>query len=254
MKYRIFIGVFLLIAAFMDKVSAQNYHGTSGMLQVQTAEIDSAGTFHGGISFVHKGILPNLRYYGDGKPFNAPCYTIGITAWKWLQLSYTGTIVRMHKNGDKSKPLGYYNEDRHINIHLAPLYEGKYWPSIAVGWDDIGNLRTLKINKKMSANNFFECLYIAGSKHFDIKGYEIGTHLTYRYYPSDLNKDRRGVAGGLTLRPAFYRPLRVIAEWDGVGVNVGADLLLWRHLFIQAALVHGKGFMGGVSYHYTIKF
>lgn len=254
MKYRIFIGVFLLIAAFMDKVSAQNYHGTSGMLQVQTAEIDSAGTFHGGISFVHKDILPNLRYYGDGKPFNAPCYTIGITAWKWLQLSYTGTIVRMHKNGDESKPLGYYNEDRHINIHLTPLYEGKYWPSIAVGWDDIGNLRTLKINKNLSSNNFFECLYIAGSKHFDLKGYEIGTHLTYRYYPSDLNKERRGVAGGLTLRPAFYRPLRVVAEWDGVGVNIGADVLLWRHLFIQAALVHGKGFMGGVSYHYTIKF
>ncbi|MCR4995642.1 MAG: hypothetical protein K6A32_09780, partial [Bacteroidales bacterium] len=64
----------------------------------------------------------------------------------------------------------------------------------------------------------------------------------------------RGVAGGLSFRPSFYRHLRGIAEWDGVGMNVGADVLLWRHWFLQAAVVHGKGFMGGMSYHYTIDF
>ena len=32
------------------------------------------------------------------------------------------------------------------------------------------------------------------------------------------------------------------------------DVLLWRHLFVQACLVHGTGFMGALSYHYTMKF
>ena len=236
-------------------LSAQNYHGTTGLLHVPSAETDSAGTFRGNISFLHKEFLPEqLWYYGDGIPFNAPCYSIGITAFRWLELSYTGTIVKTHGGKGNDHPLKYYNEDRHINVRAVPLYEGKWWPGIAIGWDDIGSLKSLKINSAWTTNNFFECLYVAGSKHFDIKGYELGAHLAYRHYPSDKNKDRRGVAGGITLRPAFYRPLRFIAEWDAVGVNVGADVLLWRHLFLQACLVHGHGFMGGISYHYTIKF
>ena len=159
----------------------------------------------------------------------------------------------MHKNYEKSEPLGYYNEDRHVNVKLIPLYEGRWWPAIAVGMDDVGDFQFLKM-KDLTTNHYFENLYIICTKHFDIKGYEIGAHLGYRYYPSDNNKERRGVAGGVTLRPAFYRPLRFIVEWDGVGVNVGADVLLWRHLFIQAALIHGQGFTGGLGYHYTIPF
>ena len=251
---RFFIITFVSVVLWTLGANAQEYHGTTGLLQVPSAETDSAGTFCGGMTFVHKGMLPDMSYYGDGKPFNAPCYTVGITAWPWLQMSYTGTLVKMHPNDDKSRPLGYYNEDRHINIKLRPLEEGRWWPAIALGWDDIGSLKSLKIGKKWTTNNFFECLYVAGTKHFDIKGYELGAHLSYRYYPSDKNRDRRGVAGGLTLRPAFYRPLRLIAEWDGAGVNVGADVLLWRHLFIQAALVHGRGFTGGIGYHYRIPF
>ena len=167
----------------------------------------------------------------------------------------------MHKNADKSEKMGYYNEDRRVNVKLTPLYEGCWWPAVAVGMDDIGRFKRIKTGN--NRNNYFQNIYAVASKHFDIQGWELGAHLSYRYYSNDKNRDRRGVAGGITLRPAFfvkrngnterYRPLRLIAEWDGVGVNAGADVLLWRHLFLQAALVHGRGFMGGVSYHYTIK-
>ena len=234
-------------------VTAQEYHGTTGLLQVPNAEADSAGTFRGGFAWVDKRMLPDMSFYGDGIPFSAPCYTIGIAMWEWMQLSYTGTLVKTH-GGQTSEELKYFNEDRHINVKLRPLKEGRWWPAIALGWDDIGNLKSLKVDKTWTTNNFFECMYIAGSKHFDIRGYELGVHLSYRNYPSDKNRDRRGIAGGIGLRPAFYRPLRFITEWDGVGVNAGADVLLWRHLFIQTALIHGQGFSGVLSYHYTIKF
>jgi len=235
-------------------ISAQAYHGTTGLLQVPNAETDSVGTFRGGVTFMDKRFMPNMGRYGDGIPFNTMCYTIGLTAWHWLELSYTGTLVKMHPDRDATRPLSYCNEDRHINIKLRPLKEGKWWPAVAVGWDDIGSLRIFKINKGFSASGYFENIYLAASKHFEVKDYEIGVHLTYRYYSMEGNRNRRGVAGGLTLRPAFYRPLRFIVEWDGVGVNVGADVLLWRHLFIQAALIHGQGFTGGLAYHYTIPF
>lgn len=249
-----FILILISVVLWTLGANAQEYHGTTGLLQVPSAETEAAGTFRGGVSWVDKRMLPDMSFYGDGEPFNAPCYTIGITAWQWLQISYTGTLVKMHPNYDKSLPMKYCNEDRHVNIKVTPLYEGKWWPAIAIGWDDIGSLKSLKINSSLTANSFFENLYIAATKHFDIKGYELGAHLAYRYYPADKNKDRRGLAGGLTLRPSFYPPLRLIAEWDGVGINAGADVLLWRHLFIQAALIHGRGFTGGIGYHYTIPF
>ena len=251
------ISYFLFIIAVVlctSIANAQEYHGTTGLLQVPSAEMDSAGTFRGGVSWVDKRMLPDMKYYGDGIPFSAPCYTIGITVFRWVQLSYSGTLVKMHRNGLKDEPMGYYNEDRHVNLKLNPLYEGLWWPAIAIGWDDIGSLKSLKINSSWTANNMFENIYVAATKHFDIRGWNLGAHLAYRYYPSDRNRDRRGLAGGLTLRPSFYPPLRLIAEWDGVGINAGADVLLWRHLFIQAALIHGRGFTGGIGYHYTIPF
>lgn len=224
---------------------AQGYNGLTGLLQVPNAEIDSVGMFRCGASFLHKEFLPMQM-----PRKNTMSYIFSITPFRWLEVSYGATLLWMHKNARKNEKMGFYNEDRRMNVKVTPLYEGRWWPAIALGMDDMGRFKRIKSGT--NRNNYFQNLYIAGSKHFDIRGYELGAHIAYRYYTSDVNQDRRGVSGGLTLRPAFYRPLRVIAEWDGVGVNAGADVLLWRHLFIQAALVHGRGFTGGLGYHYRI--
>lgn len=244
----------LLFFATITQICSQEYHGITGLIQVPSAEVDSSGTFRGNISWVNKAMLPNLTYYGDGIPFSTPCYTVGMTVLKWLQLSYTGTLVKIHPNGVKTEPLGYYNEDRHFNLKLIPLYEGKWWPSVSLGWDDVGDLSIFKIGKSLSSNSFFGNLYIAASKHFYIKGYELGAHLSYRYYTYAKNKDRRGIAGGFTIRPSFFRQLRGIVEWDGIGVNAGVDMLLWNRLLIQVSLIHGKGFSATIGYHYKIPF
>ncbi len=225
-------------------VRAQVYHGTTGLLQVPSAETDSAGTFRGGLFYLDRRFTPSK--YGDYNTFG---YTIGITAFPWLEVSYSATMLKYVIEGLSSEPR-YYNEDRHVNVKLRPLKEGRWWPAIAVGMDDIGRFASIKDG--LNGNNFFQNIYIVGSKHFELGGNQLGVHLAYRYYTTSGNTDRRGLAGGLTFRPVFFRPLRVVAEWDGVGVNVGADVLLWQRLFIQASLVHGRGFMGGLSYRYTI--
>lgn len=238
--------IFVLFLLSVLCASAQDYNGLTGLLQVPSAETDSAGTFRGGGSFLHKEFVP--AQMPNKNTFN---YYVGLTAWKWLEMSYAASLLYMHKDGDANEKMGYYNEDRRVNVKVMPLYEGRWWPAIAVGMDDVGRFDRIKSGR--NGNNYYQNIYITGTKFFNIRGYELGAHLTYRYYSSIKNKDRRGMAGGITLRPAFYRPLRIVGEWDGVGVNVGADVLLWRHLFLQAALVHGRGFMGGVSYHYTIR-
>lgn len=239
-----FIQLFLLL--FIGGLAhSQDYHGTTGLLQVPSAEMDSAGTFRGGAYFLHRKFLPAMM-----PKKNTFGYSVGITPFRWLEMSYAASLLYMHKNSNRKEKMGYYNEDRHVNVKVNPLYEGRWWPAIVLGMDDVG--RFSKITKGNSKNNYFQNIYVAGSKHFDVKGYELGVHLAYRYYSRDKNSDRRGVAGGLSLRPAFFKPLRIVGEWDGTGINVGADVLLWRHLFMQAALVHGTGFTGGISYHYTI--
>ena len=71
----------------------------------------------------------------------------------------------MTHGGNTSEKLKYFNEDRHINVKLNPLYEGKWWPAIAVGWDGIGSLKSLRVGKSWTTNNFFEKIYVAATKH-----------------------------------------------------------------------------------------
>ena len=257
---------FILLTVFISHsfmLSAQEYHGTTGLLHVPSGEMGEAGHFRGGASFLHRAVMPDLSYhYGDGKPFNTMSFTLGISAFSWLELSYTSILLKIHKNGNPQLPMGYYNEDRHVNVKVRLIKEKQWWPAVAVGWDDIARIPGME--KDLASNNFFRNTYVAASKHYVYQGHIIGAHLAYRYYPSKENRDHHGIVGGVTVEPLLkefwdgmptwvQRP-RVIAEWDGAGVNVGADVLLWRHLFIQASIVHGHGFTGGLSYHYTIPF
>lgn len=253
--------IVIFLGVTIGQVAAQAYHGITGLLQVPSAETDSAGTFHGSASFLYKEFTPD-QLNRNGEKYNTFTYAIGITAFRWFEMSYAPTLLYMHKNGRKGEPLGYYNEDRHMNVKVNPLYEGKWWPAIALGMDDIGRFKLIKSGA--NGNNYFQNLYIVASKHFDIKGFKIGAHIAYRYYSSQANSKRRGVAGGITFVPylgeelqgprAWLQHPRAIVEWDGLGVNMGADVLLWQRLFIQGCLVHGQGFTGGIGYRYQIPF
>lgn len=240
------IRFFLLLVIFLPFYSAaQEYNGLTGLLHVPSAEPDSSGTFRGGVAFLHRKFLPS-KYAGT---YNTAGYYAAISLWSWIELSYACTLLR-YEYGDEMVT----NEDRHVNVKLLPLREGKWWPALAIGMDDIGTRWGDQPDAGGYRNTYFQNIYLAACKHIDIKGYELGAHLSYRYYTSDKNRNRRGLAGGITLRPGFYKPIRLIVEWDGAGVNAGIDALLWRHLFLQACLVHGTGFMGCIAYHYRIPY
>ena len=243
--------LFIIICILVKPVSAQEFSGINGMMNTPTAETDSAGTFRGGFYFINSHATPDVMTCDDEK-FNTGAYYIGLTPWPWIEASLGFTLLKFHKNKNPEEPVGYYNQDRRVNIKLRPLKEGRWWPAVAVGVEDLEQCfeKILKHHGSTKFHNY----YGVASKHLELKGNELTAHLGYRYYVSDRNANRRGVFGGLAFRPRFYRNLRVMAEWDGDCVNVGADVLLWRHLFIQAGLTNGKYFMGGVSYHYTIKF
>lgn len=231
---------------------AQEYNGTTGLMALPTAEMADAGTFRGGAFFLSKHFTPD-KLVCEGEKYNTGGYYISLAPWKWVEVSYSAVLLKFHKNRDVNEPVGYYNEDRNVSMKLNPLYEGKWWPAIAIGVDNAQQFVEKLFKAKRGSSNM-QNAYIMASKHFDIRGNELSAHLGYRYFVHEANSNRTGVVGGIAFRPALYPPLRLMAEWDGVGINAGADVLLWRHLFIQAALIHGRGFTGGIGYHYTIPF
>ena len=114
---------------------------------------------------------------------------------------------------------------------------------------------TLILSHLASFLPFFEVIpeifsnyYIVATKHLKPAGHDIGINLAYRYCPKVYNEKWGGVVGGITWQPRWVPNLRAIVEYTGNEVNVGADCLLWKHLFLQATLQDGKYFSGGVCF------
>lgn len=242
----------LILFLSCTRLFAQEYHGTSGLLHMPSAEMGAPGTFRGLAQFLSKDFMPD-KLVIKGEKYNTFNYGVGLSVFSWLEVSYCASLRKNYRNQIKTEPIGYYNEDRRFNVKVRPLKEGRWSPAIAFGMNDIGRFDLWK-NKTSRKNNHFQSVYVVASKYIDVKGSILGAHVGYTYYPSNLNKNHRGVMGGLTFQPVFYQSLRLIAEWDAKNVNVGADILLWQHLFLQACLADGRSFTGGVSYHYTIPY
>lgn len=261
MKNRICV-IVVMSLMFTWRASAQEYSGTTGMLSVPTAETEFSGTFRGGISFLNDHITPD-KMVCDGEKYNTGGYFVSITPWSWIEMAYACTLLKYHKNRNPEEPVGYYNEDRRVGVKLRPLKEGRWWPALAVGVDDAQQF-VEKLFKSHKGSTNYQNVYIVASKHFDLKGNELAAHVGYRYFIKEQNSNRRGVVGGLTYVPRLSESLqnerawlqrpRLMAEWDGKCVNVGVDMLLWRHLYAQVGLTNGKYFVGGVGYHYRIKY
>lgn len=226
---------------------AQEYIGTSGLIHVPSAEMLPAGTARIGGFFLNREFLPdNIAFHenpGDaGVKYNSFNHFLSIAPFSWIEIAYTCTFEKGHKNMDKTQPVGYYYKDRFFSVKLRPLKEGKWYPAIAIGTND--PLR--HYNDHGNDAKYFMNFYIAATKHFDFHGHELGVHLAYRYYPSEYNKKWQGVVGGITYRPKFAKNLRGIVEYTGNDVNVGVDCYLWKLLFLQASLQNGKYFSGGI--------
>ena len=206
-----------------------------------------SGTARIGGFFLNKEFLPDrisLREGNEsvGTKYHSFNHFLSISLFSWVELAYTCTLEKGHKNMDESQPVGYYYKDRFFSIKVRPLKEGKWYPAIAIGTND--PLR--HYNDHSDDAKYFMNFYIAATKHLDLQGHELGIHAAYRYYPSKYNKKWQGVAGGLTYRPPFSKNLRGIVEYTGDDINIGVDCYLWKLLFLQASLQNGKYFSGGI--------
>lgn len=237
---------------FVLQASAQKYNCTTGLMSIPTAEMAASGTFRGEASYLSKALTPEQFLY-KGKKYATFNYGVGMAMFSWLEMSYVCSLLKYERGTGSNVKAGYYNQDRRINVKVQPLREGRWWPAIAVGMDDIGRFKKVETDI-VGTNSFYQNWYVIGSKHFEVGGMELGAHLGYREHYAHINHDKDGIIGGVSVRPDFCRDLRFMADWNGMYVSVGADALIWKHLFAQVCLTDGRYISGGLAYHYTIPY
>lgn len=222
-------------------ISAQQYYGMGGLLNVPSADMDTVPVAHLGAHYLNEHMIPDIMTI-DGDKYNSGTNYLSVQPFRWIEVGYGYTLEKLHWNEIPTERLGFYSKDRYFSLRVQPVRETKWWPSVVLGGQDVWG----SYDKGHSESNFYRNFYLAVSKHKELFGQYVGVHLAYRHYIQSFNKKWNGVVGGLTLQPSFYRPLRLIGEYDGQYVNVGADCTLWRYLMLQASLQKFRYFSGGV--------
>lgn len=239
----------LMLAALLPFhfVKAQQYTGMNGLLHVPSAEMDSVGSTRVGVHALPSDMMPDNMRFG-GEKYASSNWYLSATPLKWIEIGYSFTLMKFHKNLDVQEDVGFYSKDRYFSLRLQPLYEGRYWPSVVVGGNDVWGQRDGD-----SESFYFRNFYVAATKHLDLTAGEVGVHLAFRKWAKDYNNRWEGLVGGLTFRPAFYHPLRFVAEYDGDGINVGTDCLLLRYVQLQVSLMKCKYLSAGAGIRIVLK-
>jgi hypothetical protein len=220
---------------------AQQYVGSPGLIHTPSAEMDTAGVARVGAHFVPKEMIPDAFTF-EGDKYDSFTNYVSLTPFRWVEVGYGYTLMKFHRNKDKNAKVGFYSKDRYLSLRIQPLREGKYWPSVVIGGNDVWGSG----DEGKSGSNYFRNYYIALTKHLDWGGNLIGGHLAYRKWKRDYNEKWNGVTGGLTFQPAFYSKLRAVCEWDGTEVNVGVDCRLFKYFLLQCSLQDCQHFAGGL--------
>ena len=247
-NFRLILLVFLWLGC--HSTSAQLYTGLSGLINTPSADMNEEGTARIGGYFMNGQFLPDddegHGFVYNGEKYNTMDFYVSIVPFKWIELGYAFTIQKSLEEG-YSKPK-YNHKDRYFSVKLNPLREGRYHPAIAIGTNDFLGSPTRNHIHGYNSAAYFRNYYIAATKHFTPAGHDIGINLTYRYCPNVYNEKWEGVVGGITWQPKWVPSLRAIAEYTGNEINVGADCLLWKHLFLQVVLQEGRYFSGGICF------
>ena len=221
--------------------NAQQLIGTQGMMNIPTADMCEAGTFNGGASFVGESVLAQRYNYDTG------IYYVDFTPFSWMEITLRETLLKTTKTVNGVKKRGFYQQDRSTSLRLRPLKEkeGKWMPSVLVGCNDIYSDH---------GDSYYTAVYGTVTKHVDVQ--KLGTFgATVGYaHPFRAGCVYDGVFGGVEFRPKGVRCMRVMAEYDTQGFNVGVSALLFRHLNLMVMTREFDKICAGVSYQYTIKY
>ena len=228
-----FIFGFLLVFCIASRSSAQSLPGITGLLNAPSANMLKDGTFYMGANYLNRNYVND---YGN-KQFNCLTYYFDLTFLPFLEINFRNT--RQLDNPDHT-----HTVDRMFSGKLRVLKERKYWPSIAVGGNDI-------VTTSDNSNQYFGAAYIVVTKNLEFKKNSFGATVGYSY-PLFRHNQIEGVFGGITFSPVFLRQFTLMAEYDSKNFNVGGSVLFFKHLYIFAVLQGMESLSGGLAYRFSV--
>lgn len=228
--------------------SAQQYTGTSGLIHIPSGEMHHEGDAFAGIHFLNKEMMPDTGFLYQGEKYNTFDYYLALAPFSWLELSYVCTERIRAKDGQTGDIK--WSKDRYASVKIQPLKEGKYYPAVAIGCNDIAT--SAFYEDKPDVQLYFTNIYIATTKNFDLSGNMLGVTLSYRHFFRSYNSKWSGIVGGITFRPKLFPQGRLIAEYTGNEFLLGTDVLLWQHLRLQASLKNFKYVNAGFCLQFNL--
>lgn len=240
MKKRILI--FCFIASWTLSLKAQFTYGTTGLLNMPTADMQRDKTLLFGAGFLEKH-ASSARWF-----YNTWNYYLNITIFPWLEVSYDCTLHKAVKDDYGIGTSGFWvpgtygkfaNQDRNFAVRLRVWKEGwwKTWtPQIVVGGNDALHNSWEQGSKigttDQKTNGFLNRYYVAVTKHIEFLNIgELGAHLAYMYNRrSDYSLN--GIAVGANFR-----------------FNLEYEESVWKkivnglNLMLEAYPADGRGFL-----------
>jgi len=230
---------FVVLTLLALPARSQTVLGTTGLLNVPTADMRPAGTFDGGVSVVQKELLYDKTYVTG-------IYYVDFTPFTWMEITYRETLLKTQKSKAEPDKVGFYQQERTTTVRVRPLKEGKWWPAVVIGANDIYTSR----QGWSKYRNFHGVI----TKHFPIRSFGTFAATAGYSYARKEGIAYDGIMGGLSFSPAFCPELRLMGDYDTRGYNVGLSAFLFRHLNLTCFTHKFKGVNATVSYQYTIPY
>lgn len=248
MKHLNSIIVIFLLWLLPQMGKAQQYTGISGLAHIPSAEMNHEGDAFIGAHFLNKHMTPDTGFLYQGEKYHTFDYYLALTPFSWIEMSYVCTerIYRKDAQGN----IVNWSKDRYASVKILPLKEGKYYPAVAIGCNDVWTAAFYK--DRPNVQLYYTNVYIAATKHFVFSDNELGVTLTYRHFYRGYNSKWNGLVGGITFRPAFFPQGRLIAEYTGNEFLLGMDMLLWQHIRLQGSVKNFKHFNAGLCLQFNL--
>jgi hypothetical protein len=227
----------LLFVCLPGWLCAQATSGSTGLLNIPSAEMQRDGTFMFGANYLPEEFTPS------GFPYDTGNYYLNLTFLPFMEVNYRMVLLQNHETSK------YTEQDRTFGLKMQLFKEKKIIPAIAVGGGDIYSRYGDDVNQT------FGSFYGVATKKMTLKICEIGVSMGYGFNrsKSSENTQVKGLFGGVSISPSFFKQVSFIAEYDSNSVNVGASALLFKHLSLHAFAYDLKYFVGGFAYKIYLK-
>jgi len=199
------------------------------------------GLFMVGGNFLPKAMTPAVWDYHTGN------YFLNITFLPFVEVGYRCTLFK----GD-FKAGNHWQQDRSVSLRLRAVKEGRLFPSVVVGSNDLLTTNVLNVLQDTKGNRFFSSVYTVATKNIRFGGGHV-CGLTFGSYFFAKNSLYQGVFGGVKYTPAFLKSVSVVAEYEKNGINAGLTARLFGHFSAHAFVYDFKTVSCGLRYECLLK-